>query len=304
MTENQKKIFAILAGFAGLGGLAYFAYRRKKQEDSVQNYVPPAWAELVFSPEAPTARPAPAASPSPESRPAASRAMPPSVGTAAAPAVATTTSTAKPAGKADVWSLVKERAPAFGLDPKAVYGVMWAESNGKWTDPKTGKILIRFEPHVFAKYTAQKALKTTRKLTQDEIEKYGAKVLNPGMSIVTGRGGRAGQAAEWDLLARAQAIDPESAVMSTSFGLGQIMGFNYKAAGFNTAQEMLAAFAGGAEGQVMGMMRFITANPKMARAIKEQDWPTFVRIYNGAKPGTDTSNDYINRIKAAIAKLA
>jgi hypothetical protein len=305
MTENQKKIFAILAGFAGLGGLAYFAYRRKKQEDSVQNYVPPAWAELVFSPEAPTARPAPAASPSPESRPAASRAMPPSVGTAAAPAVATATSTAKPAGKADVWSLVKERAPAFGLDPKVVYGIMWAESMGNWMDPKTGKIIIRFEPHVFARLTAEKALNKKSRATKEETEKYGAKVLNPGMAHINdGRRRTGGQAAEWETLARAQAIDPERAVMATSFGLGQIMGANYAPAGFKTAQEMLASFTSGAEGQVMGMLRFITSDPKMTKAINEQNWPAFVAIYNRAPVGTPNNTSYVKRVQDEMAKRA
>lgn len=305
MTENQKKIFAVLVGLTGLGGFAYYAYRRKKQEESVQNYVPPAWAELVFSPEAPTSRPAPTASPAPESRPVASRAMSPSVGTAAAPAVATSASTAKPAGKADVWTLVKERAPAFGLDPKAVYGVMWAESNGKWMDPKTGKILIRFEPHVFARLTAEKALNKKSRATKEEAEKYGAKVLNPGMAHINdGRGRIKSQALEWETLAKAQAIDPERAVMATSFGLGQIMGSNYKAAGFNTAQEMLAAFTSGAEGQVMGMLRFITSDAKMAKAIKEQDWPAFVAIYNRAPAGTPNNNDYVKRVKEAMAKLA
>lgn len=74
----------------------------------------------------------------------------------------------------------------------------------------------------------------------------------------------------------------EIAALSTSWGLGQLMGFNHEAAGFLTAVKMVEAFAESEVNQVEAMIRFIQHNHGMAEALKQGDWENFARLYNGA----------------------
>lgn len=64
-------------------------------------------------------------------------------------------------------------------------------------------------------------------------------------------------------------------------GMGQIMGFNYKAAGYDSAKEMFEAFSTSEEEQIKAMIRFISNNPRMLKALQDGDLETFIRLYNG-----------------------
>lgn len=324
----------LVLGALGIGGIFYYLYREYQRKQQGPLAIPPAWGDLMSEyipapgkqPPVPVVPPKPALEPKPGSIPAMPRVgmrFRPTVPSATTPkpetpltaeatsrtgpVVGSRGSAPAPAnggGKpVDLLAAVKAEAPAFGLDPKVVYAVLITESAGKTVDPKTGKVIIRFEPHVFAKLTARKKLNKS-KVSKSEIEQHGAKVLNPGMAHINdGRSRKGGQDAEWETLARAQAIDSEAAIMATSWGLGQIMGFNYKAAGFKSAQEMLDMFASGVQGQVRGTLKFITSNPKMVRALQARDFPAFVAIYNGAPAGSTHNTGYVNRMQAALAKL-
>lgn len=74
----------------------------------------------------------------------------------------------------------------------------------------------------------------------------------------------------------------EVTALATSWGLGQIMGFNHKAAGYDSAVAMVKDFADSEYAQLQGMANFIKANPAMHKAMKDKDWMTFARLYNGA----------------------
>lgn len=205
---------------------------------------------------------------------------------------------------ADPFDVLNVEAPKLGLDPRLVRAVMQAESGQKPFGPD-GRVIIRFEPHVFARLTAEKALGLNRRGTRTEARAHGKIVLNPGMTdIYEGRKRKGGQAAEWETLGRARAIDNDLAIKSTSFGLGQIMGSNHKAAGYKTAQEMFDAFASSGTEQVLGMLRLITAVPALTTALKNKNLPAFVAVYNGAAVGTEHNNGYVKRMEAAFAKLS
>ena len=91
-------------------------------------------------------------------------------------------------------------------------------------------------------------------------------------------------------IAQAMRIDPEAALMATSWGLPQILGENHGAAGYASAAAMVEAFvAGGEDEHLAAMARFIVAEPRMRSALCAQDWATFARLYNGpATRGYDT----------------
>jgi hypothetical protein len=204
----------------------------------------------------------------------------------------------------DPFEVLDAEAPKFGLDPRVVRAVMQAES-GQMPFGPDGRVMIRFEPHVFARFTAQKALGSSRRPTDAQVATYGKVVLNPGMAHINdGRRRTGGQAAEWETLGRAKAIDADAAIQSTSFGLGQIMGFNYRLAGYASPQALADAFSTSSTEQVMGMLRMISNVPKQLNALRNKDYATFVSSYNGAAVGTQKNLGYVKRMEAAYAKLA
>jgi hypothetical protein len=161
-------------------------------------------------------------------------------------------------------------AKEFGYEVAAIRAVMAVESGGHGFDEKTGKILIQFEPHIFKRYT--------KKTIVNGVE---------------------GQTKEWAAFNEAWAIDKEATMLSTSFGLPQVMGFNHKAAGYKTVGEMVDAFKLSEENQVRGMLNFIKSNKNLHKAIKEKDWRLFAFYYNG--PNYQV-NKYDAKLATAYAK--
>lgn len=208
----------------------------------------------------------------------------------------------KPGG--DPFAILATEAPKLGLDPRVVRAVMQAESGQRPFGPD-GRVVLRFEPHVFARLTAQKALGLSKRPTAAQVAAAGKVVLNPGMAHINdGRSRTGGQAAEWETFNRALALDSDAAIQSTSFGLGQIMGFNYRLAGYSSPRAMYEAFASSGTEQVMGMLRMIASVSTQLNALRNKDYPTFVASYNGAAVGTPKNLGYVNRMQAAYAKLA
>lgn len=142
-------------------------------------------------------------------------------------------------------------AKLFHIEPKALDAVILVESSGSGFNAD-GTIKIQFEPTWFRKYT-------------------GKKIAN----------GVEGQHAEWLAFQEAFAIDSHAALCSTSWGLGQVMGFNHKSAGYATPEEMVRDFKESEVNQVKGMINFIQADYNMLKALQAKDWAGFAKHYNG-----------------------
>jgi len=142
-------------------------------------------------------------------------------------------------------------AAQFGIEYISLCSVLKVESAGSGFS-KNGRIKIQFEPYHFNKYT-------------------GIRIAN----------GVENQKAEYNAYFKAMAIDEESAMLSTSWGLGQVMGFNYKRSGYNTVQEMVSTFNHSEFYQLEGMLNFIKGGKKMFIALLAKDWATFAYYYNG-----------------------
>jgi hypothetical protein len=95
------------------------------------------------------------------------------------------------------------------------------------------------------------------------------------------RGGYLKGAAEYGRLATAMRLDRDAALKSASWGLGQVMGFNFKSAGFGGVDQMVQAFVEGESAQLMGVVNFILDQSAMAQALRRQDWAKFAFFYNG-----------------------
>ncbi|MBL8993577.1 MAG: DUF3380 domain-containing protein, partial [Spirochaetia bacterium] len=89
------------------------------------------------------------------------------------------------------------------------------------------------------------------------------------------------QGMEWEMLDWAMSKDRDAALKSTSMGLGQIMGENYKQAGFKSPEEMFNKFRLSDEYQLRGMLNFVYNSPVLAGAVKAGSFPNFAAGYNG-----------------------
>lgn len=144
-----------------------------------------------------------------------------------------------------------EFAEKFGIEHKILCAVLKVESAGRGFS-KDGKIKIQFEPYHFRKYT-------------------NIRIEN----------GVQNQKIEYEAYFKAVDINEEAAMLSTSWGLGQVMGFNHKRAGFKTVQEMVLIFNSSEYYQLGGMLNFIKSNKKMFTALIERKWDIFAYYYNG-----------------------
>lgn len=179
-------------------------------------------------------------------------------------------------------------AAALGVPAERFYGVMAAESGGKpYSD--VGAVVIRFEPHVFHRRTNPPAT-----------------VLLPGMSAPTGAEGRSrrgGQAAEWAAFQEAWAINPEAAAASTSYGVGQVMGFNFDVGGYASAVDMYKDMIANPLAQYNVFVNFIRNKPRVYAALAAGDYPAFVRWYNGEPLGSAKNDAYVRRMLDAQGKF-
>jgi len=69
---------------------------------------------------------------------------------------------------------------------------------------------------------------------------------------------------------------------STSWGLCQVMGFNFRPAGSGTIERFIHRMATSEREQVKAAITFIDSHPAMRRALANRDWETFALHYNGS----------------------
>jgi len=86
----------------------------------------------------------------------------------------------------------------------------------------------------------------------------------------------------WSRLKMARSVMGDRAYLAASYGLPQILGENYRRAGYKSVVAMVDAFySGGEPEQLWAMARFIEADKNMLRALQKRRWATFARLYNG-----------------------
>lgn len=93
-------------------------------------------------------------------------------------------------------------------------------------------------------------------------------------------GGYKGGTAEHDRLKRAVELNRTAALKSASWGKFQIMGFNYKLAGFKTLQRFINAMFRDEKSQLEAFAKFVH-NVGLVDELQRKDWRGFARGYNG-----------------------
>ena len=170
---------------------------------------------------------------------------------------------------------------AIGVGEDEVRAIMEVESRGAGFD-RQGRPLILFEPHIF-----WRELGPGKK--RDQAAKAG---------LAYQRWKRDYPKDSYPRLAEAIAIDEAAALKSASWGLGQIMGGNFAAAGYSSVQEMVSAFCADEEAHLAAMINFIK-KASLDDEIRAHNWAGFARGYNG--PGY-AQNQYDQRLAKAFSK--
>lgn len=101
-------------------------------------------------------------------------------------------------------------------------------------------------------------------------------------------------------LGKAMAIDRHAALKSCSWGLGQVMGENYKQVGYKSPWAMVEAFMHDEEAHLKAIVQFLIAN-NIDDDLREHRWNVVARVYNG--PGY-AKHGYHTRMEAAYKKWA
>lgn len=176
-------------------------------------------------------------------------------------------------------------AQIIGCDEVALRAVLQVETGSKGFD-KQGRPKALFEPHIF--YRLLKSLNDTTALARAE---------RIGLAYPKW-GSRPYPADSYPRIDAACAVNEEIALQATSWGLPQILGLNYAAAGYSSAKAMIEAFKTGEDEQLAAMARFIKAKG-LDRALQRKDWAAFSKGYNG--PAYKTHSYHVKLAKAYAA---
>ena len=183
---------------------------------------------------------------------------------------------------------IEDIARSINVEPEAFRAVIAVEAAGSGFD-KAGRPKALFERHHFYKH-----LKDAPGLLANAVAeglaypRWGEKPYPKGSDAV------------YDEITRACAIDEEAALLSTSWGLGQIMGSNFKMAGCPSVFAMVEEARESEAGQLRQMAAFIKA-AGLQDELMAKDWAKFARGYNG--PGY-AQNAYDVKLAQAYGKLS
>lgn len=151
-------------------------------------------------------------------------------------------------------------ADRIGCDVAAIRAVWEVEAGGQHFRAD-GSVIRRFEPHHFPR-------------------RFWGQI---GFAVRNGE-------APWraslrlsteDMFQDAAMLDADAAMVATSWGAPQIMGFNHADAGFASARDMVAHMAVSAAHQLGAFVQLVEAWG-IAGAIRAHDWRAFARRYNGS----------------------
>lgn len=177
--------------------------------------------------------------------------------------------------------------PTSIIDPRVAQAILAVESRGS-AFGNDGRVLIRFEAHIFKTYLKNDEVWANYFRTDPvrpwENQEWRQEPSAPWKPIHTGS-----QADEWAAFEAANFMASlysvrsinDAAYQSISMGAPQIMGFNHARIGYPSAAAMLKAFES-EQMQVLAFINFMLSDPALADAARRKDWREVARRYNGA----------------------
>lgn len=148
-----------------------------------------------------------------------------------------------------------------------------------------GRPVILFERHIFNRFLKKKGMTCEDKSI-----------------CATKAGGYLGGSKEHDRLEKAVKIDRESALQSASWGVFQVMAFNWKLCGYTSLQDFINAAYRSESDHLNMFVGFIKANRTLLEAVRNKNWDIAARIYNG--PGYQKNAYDVKLAKAYDEELS
>jgi hypothetical protein len=174
-------------------------------------------------------------------------------------------------------------AAALNCEVACIKAVNDVESAGKGFLP-SGRPKILFEAHIFSKRT------------DHQYDATHPDISSPHWNKALYRGGEK----EYDRLEEAMTMNRQAAMESASWGRFQIMGFNYKSAGFGSVEDFVDAMFQSEGKQLDAFVSFLK-NSHLDTPLRQKRWADFARGYNG--PGY-ADNQYDKKLENAYEKYS
>lgn len=181
-------------------------------------------------------------------------------------------------------------AMLLDCEPAALKAVQNVETGGRGGFFAPNKPTILFEGHIFWSQLKKKGM------NPENYVKGNENILYPKWMKRYYKGG----IAEYERLEQARRIDIDAANASASWGMFQIMGFNYAVCGEKTITEFVAAMYESERKQLMLTARFIKQSG-MLPALQTKNWAEFAKRYNGP---AYAQNAYDKKLADAYCKYA
>ena len=177
---------------------------------------------------------------------------------------------------------IGDEAKKMGCDAPAVWAVCDVESGGSGFLPD-GRPRILFEAHIFSR------------LTNHQYDRSYPNISSPVWNqALYGASG----AHQYDRLDEANGLDRIAALEAASWGLFQIMGFNYGRCGFLSADEFITAMWSSERAQLDAFTGFCNSSG-LVPFLVSHDWVRFALGYNGPN---EALNSYHIRLGQAYQK--
>lgn len=182
---------------------------------------------------------------------------------------------------------IAEIARENGIHPAALLAVKLIESGTKSGFLDSGKPQILFEGQVFYKYLKA----NVKSLDMNKLCAQYPNIVYPKWDRSKYFGGEK----EWTRLEQARKINMKYADYAASWGMFQVMGFNYKTCGCKSIDEFVEKMCTSQEQQLLLALNFLK-NSNLMVPLQKRQWATFAKGYNG--PGF-AQNKYHIKLQAA-----
>ena len=165
--------------------------------------------------------------------------------------------------------VIIQKAKENNVSPAAVKAVIKVESRGRGFQ-RDKRLIILFEGHIF-----------WYQLKDSGINPHDFVINNEDILFPSPNYAYYGEN-QYLRLEKAQEINNDAALKSTSWGMFQIMGFNHQSAGFDTVEKMIDSFNINEEHQLDAFFTFLK-NEDILKHLQAKDWDKFAYRYNGKK---------------------
>lgn len=163
------------------------------------------------------------------------------------------------------------------------------ESGGRSGFGATGFPKIAYEGHVFRKYTNSEYDKSHPKLSYKYVKKAGPEWRENNKNDATAV----------ETLNKAMNLNKYAAYMACSWGMFQLMGFNYEKCGYKNVDEFVEAMKTSEAHQLDAFIGFCKKTPGLVTALSEKNFVKCASLYNGKDYG-----DYDKKILNSYTKYS